>query len=355
MWCAALVVVAGGIAAADDKPAVTRSHVVQKIRSGVYGVTIQVPDGGNVLLGQAPHAVAEEITVISAAGDYWVGLNCQPAGDALRSQLSLPKGVGLVVADVIAGSPAAKAGLKQYDVLVRFGKADLRNVSDLSKAVQAAKGKAVEVVILRRAKTKTLAVTPAKRGNKLGATIEVQGLRHLGLSQKVAVALQKAGQFKQGVYELRLVGPGIAVAPESAKSKSITIRIQKSDGKKAVIVVTRDGKTWKATEGALGKLPRDVRVKVEKALKGGKETGAGKFEFDFTIDGKKFGPRNRAVWIQRFGGGAPMWHPMPPMAGHMHAQGFRVFAGGPVPLEKKLDEINKKLDALQKAIEALKK
>ena len=41
----------------------------------------------------------------------WIGVMCYPVRGALRSQLDLPRGKGLVVAEVVADSPGAKAGI----------------------------------------------------------------------------------------------------------------------------------------------------------------------------------------------------------------------------------------------------
>lgn len=49
-----------------------------------------------------------------------LGLNLTRASVVLRQQLALKRGAGLVVDDVAAGSPAARAGFAQHDVLVRL-------------------------------------------------------------------------------------------------------------------------------------------------------------------------------------------------------------------------------------------
>lgn len=50
----------------------------------------------------------------------WVGVVVSPAPSALRSQLKLPQGIGLIVEFVQPKSPAADAGLKPYDLLVKL-------------------------------------------------------------------------------------------------------------------------------------------------------------------------------------------------------------------------------------------
>ncbi|HEX4137986.1 MAG TPA: M28 family peptidase [Bryobacteraceae bacterium] len=73
-----------------------------------------------------------------------------------------PRGVRF--ADVTPGSPAAKAGLKAGDILVRFGKDPIQNLYDFTYALRAHKvGEEVEVEVLRADKNLTAKVTLTER------------------------------------------------------------------------------------------------------------------------------------------------------------------------------------------------
>ena len=50
----------------------------------------------------------------------FLGIQPERVDPALRAQLDLPDGVGILVAEVVEGSPAARAGLKAFDVLHRL-------------------------------------------------------------------------------------------------------------------------------------------------------------------------------------------------------------------------------------------
>ncbi len=56
-----------------------------------------------------------------------LGIAVSPLPEALASHLPdvVGKGRGILLSDVIKGSPAEKVGLKKYDVLVRYGDQDL--------------------------------------------------------------------------------------------------------------------------------------------------------------------------------------------------------------------------------------
>jgi len=71
---------------------------------------------------------------------------------------------GVRFADVRDGSPAAKAGLRADDILIRFGGQEIKNLYDFTFALRAHKpGDSVDVTVLREGKEMTVAVTLEKR------------------------------------------------------------------------------------------------------------------------------------------------------------------------------------------------
>ena len=64
---------------------------------------------------------------------------------------------------MVPDSPAAKAGLVQYDVILKADDKKITEVSDLLQAVEAAKDKEMKLEIIHDGQPKTIAVTPAKR------------------------------------------------------------------------------------------------------------------------------------------------------------------------------------------------
>jgi hypothetical protein len=85
-----------------------------------------------------------------------VQVSAPPA--ALAEQLDLPKGQGLVVDEVLRGTPAAKVGVRKNDVLLELdGKPIANKPAEIQKMVEGVKpGKAVDLVVLRRGKKETL-------------------------------------------------------------------------------------------------------------------------------------------------------------------------------------------------------
>lgn len=90
----------------------------------------------------------------------FLGLVLGPVDESLGSQLGLPAGVGVLVRSVMPGSPAAKAGVRNHDVLHYFNDQLLVNEPQLQALVhQAGIGKEVKLTLLRQGKSEVLAVT----------------------------------------------------------------------------------------------------------------------------------------------------------------------------------------------------
>jgi S1-C subfamily serine protease len=111
----------------------------------------------------APKAEAPKVEAPKAARP-WLGLQPEELSDELRAQLDLEDGVGLLVADVLEGSPALKAGLKKNDILLKIDGKPVKGEDVLAKFIQTAKiGQETTLTILRKGKEQTLKATLAER------------------------------------------------------------------------------------------------------------------------------------------------------------------------------------------------
>ncbi|MGE3165662.1 MAG: S1C family serine protease [Planctomycetota bacterium] len=97
-----------------------------------------------------------------AASSAQLGVRVESAHPALRAQLSLGEGEGLVVAEVLPNSPAAAAGFEKYDLITQVNGAPVADPNSLR--AQIAKGDPLEVEIVRVGKRQVLTVTlPASK------------------------------------------------------------------------------------------------------------------------------------------------------------------------------------------------
>src|SRR5262249_11234739 len=105
---------------------------------------------------------------------YWPGAK-SPASDApLRSQLQLPSASGVLVNQVMADSPAAKAGLKVHDILLEIDGKPLSDPNKLAGLVQAQGSKTIVATVHRAQGTKneTVEIKPEPRKSTVDTKAE---------------------------------------------------------------------------------------------------------------------------------------------------------------------------------------
>jgi hypothetical protein len=222
--------------------------------------------------------------------EYWLGIVVSVPLPPLRAQLKLPKDEGLVVEHVAADSPAAKAGVQQYDVLLRAGDQSLGTVPDLIGVLDRGKDKALSIEFLHAGKKSTTTLTPTKRppGQQFevvlppGASADQELIR-----QWLARKLPEPKPGPDGVLRMDVVQPGLILPPGAPLppgmqgkvnvniSMSMTlpggydVGIHRDNEKPARILVKQGEQRWEATEGNLSPLPEKVRHDVERALQAG--------------------------------------------------------------------------------------
>jgi PDZ domain len=100
----------------------------------------------------------------------WLGISTDEACEVLAAQLGLKPGEGLVVIYVEPNSPAAKAGLQKYDVLVAMGDQVLVHPHQLRKLVRLQKeGDSIKLEFYRGGKKQSVTATLSKTAERTDA------------------------------------------------------------------------------------------------------------------------------------------------------------------------------------------
>jgi len=113
----------------------------------------------------------------------WMGVAIQPLNETLAKSFGRESTDGALIGDVLPNGPAAEAGLKPGDIVVKFGKTDIRDVQQLRNLAAATEpGTKVKVEVERKGKPLTVSLRVAQREAQQTAAASAQGMsEELGL------------------------------------------------------------------------------------------------------------------------------------------------------------------------------
>jgi hypothetical protein len=219
-----------------------------------------------------------------------LGVGAISPDHVLRAFVDIPEKQGLLVATVAEHSPAAKAGLKKHDILLRANDTDLHEMSDLTDLVASegeTKGQ-ITLEVLRKSGRETVYVTPEDRpveAQRPQAGDDAFGggfgpLGPQGFPQELLERFQGRGPVEFGHFGFG--DGGIVNVPNG-----VSVNIQKDGDKPARITVKRGDETWEVTaddEESLNQLPEDLRPFVEQMLHRGAPLDVQKFLGGFPQD-----------------------------------------------------------------------
>jgi serine protease Do len=199
--------------------------------------------GGSIGIGFAVPAnlarpVVQQLIEFGRTKRGWLGVQIQSVTDEMVEALGLQQARGALVAKVVPGGPAQKAGIDSGDVITSFDGKAIASTNALTRSVaETPVGKTVNVDIVRKGKKQTVKAT-------LGELEAAMASAKQENSQKA-----DAGRAKPGRNETELADLGLRVAP---LTKELRQKHDIKDDVKGVVVTDVD------TDGPAAK--RDVRV-----------------------------------------------------------------------------------------------
>ena len=162
---ALLVAFIAAAARAEEKPADEKTKTEGNL-------LVAPADGANVTAGQVLATFdtaannwrfalndAGEINFVTVTHGNLLGVDVAPVDSPLRAHLDLKENQGVLITNVSNESDAAKAGLKQHDIIVRLNDDAIEGPSRFNELVSAQRGKEVKLQIVRQGKPTTLAIT----------------------------------------------------------------------------------------------------------------------------------------------------------------------------------------------------
>ncbi|THJ23533.1 MAG: DegQ family serine endoprotease [Nitrospira sp. CG24E] len=146
------------------------------VRGELVGINTAIfsQSGGSMGIGFAvpsnlSRAVMDQLVRTGKVVRGWLGVSIQDLTPELASQFGIIDTKGVLVSDVLAESPAKKAGFERADVIVEYDGKSMDSPTHLRNAVaQTPIGKKVSVKMIRDKKPKTIEVTIVEQPKSLG-------------------------------------------------------------------------------------------------------------------------------------------------------------------------------------------
>jgi serine protease Do len=182
------------------------------MRGEVIGINTAIIAGGQGIGFALPiNMVKQILPQLKEKGEVtrgWLGVMIQSVTPELAKQFGLEKSEGALVAQVMEGSPAEKAGIKREDIIIEFDHKKIDKMSELPRTVANTPiGKQVEVKVIRQGKETELKIEVgelkeekvAKAGDvttekEFGLTVQdltPEIAKHLGIPEKAGVLVSQ--------------------------------------------------------------------------------------------------------------------------------------------------------------------
>jgi len=149
-----------------DGEVIAINTAISSSSGGNQGIGFSVP------INQAKW-VTEQLVKTGSVQRSYLGVSIQPVTYDLAKQFGAKDTHGVVIADVLPNTPAAKAGLKSGDLIVRFDDNEIDNPRELQQVVEMTDaGSKHNLTVLRDGKETSLSIVSETQPGKFGAKTE---------------------------------------------------------------------------------------------------------------------------------------------------------------------------------------
>ncbi len=160
----------------------------------------------------------------------WLGVGIQNLTEELAESFDYPSTEGALVSHIQQETPAAKAGIRQGDIIIRFNGERIKDVNELRNKVAATTpGKDIDLDVIREGRKTRLSVKIGEMPGKdqeLQSEPEVDGSADLGVSIEplsAEIAKQLGTSRRNGVV-VTAVNPGSLAARAGFRRGDIIVR-----------------------------------------------------------------------------------------------------------------------------------
>ncbi|MCX5726126.1 MAG: trypsin-like peptidase domain-containing protein [Candidatus Saganbacteria bacterium] len=129
----------------------------------VIGINVAIAAGAQGIGFAIPiNAAKDAIGVLIAKGKIirpWIGVYMRDVDAKVAEYLDLPFAEGVVITEIVPDSPAAKAGIRKYDVILKVNDQSYKSGSEISKFIKSLKpGDQVNLEVFRDGHRATISV-----------------------------------------------------------------------------------------------------------------------------------------------------------------------------------------------------
>lgn len=237
-------------------PLVNINGEVVGVNTAVYSRTGQYAGIGFAVPINIAKRVAEQLIEKGKIERGYLGVYMQDVDENLAKHIKLKKPYGVIITDVVKGSPADKAGLKAGDVIIKVDDREIKNSLQLRSYIQSkAPGENVEITIIRDGKEKTLKATLGSADKWMSMTKDSEkaqsddvGITVEERDGKVVVVDVKKGSVAESVG----IEPGDVILQinkkeiKSVKDYNEAMEDAKKKGSVLMLLQSRNIKKWVA-------------------------------------------------------------------------------------------------------------
>ncbi|QGY40490.1 Do family serine endopeptidase [Pseudodesulfovibrio cashew] len=210
------------------------------MKGEVIGINSLINAAGQNLGFAVPSNQAKEIIAQLKQGKTyqrgWLGVTIQPVDENQAKALGLEEPTGALIASVGEGQPAAKAGVKQGDVVLEVNGIKVHDSNELLRSIANLKpGEKAKLTLWRNGKEITRTVTLGQRGEKAMASMQpvppkqasnVLGMSVKPISKKEAAALGLGSAHGLLVVQ---VDPNAAASDEGVRQGDVIVQANQQD------------------------------------------------------------------------------------------------------------------------------
>ena len=188
------------------------------LRGEVVGITTAIysQSGGNIGIGFAipTNSIKEVLPQLKDKGRVvrgYLGTTVQKITPEIADSLGVKQQRGALVADVVRGSPAERAGIKTGDIITEFNSKEVKDSTELPGLVaRVAPGTGTSIKVLRDGKEMTLAITVGEMRDTEVAASGQQGELGLAVQPVTPEVAQSLGLDRAEGLVITEVKPGSA-------------------------------------------------------------------------------------------------------------------------------------------------